>query len=132
MSSAKEKIAQYEWLADRLKALDEIEDVHAELARLQANKQQIHDNILRTAKVEAGAESEALLTEARTKAKALVDDARQQAHEIVHCAKGEAATTIAEAEDRIRHMDDAAILTKAQELVRKAAADGQPHVRHRV
>jgi hypothetical protein len=120
--NTKQAVELLRLIADRLEAVQTIDDIKAEVARTQANRDQIHGNIVRQAKQEAAAETEKLLTDARTQAKALAADAQQEAEKILRDTRTKAAQLIADGEDRLRGLEANLVLEKARALLSEKAA----------
>jgi vacuolar-type H+-ATPase subunit H len=120
--NTKQTVEMLRLIADRLAAYQNIQDIDADVKRLQGNRDQIHANILRQAKQDAADDVKAMLDDARKRAKQSAEEAQEEASKIIREAQVKAMQIVADAETRARRLEEHIIVQKAKDLLSKTAA----------
>jgi cell division septum initiation protein DivIVA len=120
--NTKQAVELLRLVADRLTAHQSIQDIGAEVSRLQANADVIHQNILRQAKQDAADDVKAMMDDARKRAEQSAEDAQEEASKILREAQVKAMQIVADAETRARGLEEHIVVEKAKALLSKTVA----------
>jgi hypothetical protein len=110
-------------LSKRLKGMkSQAAEALAEIARLNAERDRIHSNIVRAAQVEASETRQNMLRDVKANAATTTADAREQADQILRDARTKAAQLVSEGEARVRGIEASVITERAKALLSERAA----------
>jgi hypothetical protein len=116
-------VALLDKLSSTLKGLKgQAAAAQAEINRLNAERDRIHGNIVRSAQVDGAAAVDKALTDARAQAGAIIERAKGQAELVLRDARNQAAQFAADGEARVRGLEQSVITERARALLSERAA----------